>query len=1593
MEPKYDFFISHSSEDNEHARELKAILKKINRNWEIFLDCDLKKPPLQPEETWRGAMLDAAINSRYLIFLTSSVEYLKEGCGWVYKEISVFHDKKMTRIRDGREKFNVEYFGIFLCSVNFRSDLYDDKSHGTDYYSLFNERQHITLDEGESVRSAFDRIKEKVLHMTEKQDEYSPYILDLVEQRVKKNPDRFSMESIDDLLLPELYQGETQMEDAHPVGFEEFCKALKKNHAAILGEQGGCGKTTFMTRLFCHYLEQAKADKPDAMIPLFVDARDLKNQNRPILRYLAEKHFQKSVASEEANLDDPSKQFLRAFQNESDSPRYLLLIDGCNEIPGASMRKFHKELDEFGKDGMYSNVRLILSSRSIDEIRNDKIAMDVMHVAPLADKSVREYLCGKTNIPFLPAQATPDGKQFHHILKIPMFLRLYAESSLEGPVDSKGQLVQKYILRQEEKDQQSMETEQEMAFCTICLRHILPELAYRLVMGEQTHSRYSMTSDELKTIMREICEKLEAEETMDEYGDAYCELLDTYDISRRKPPQVKKDFVKYLTKTCKLLREVDEDRYEFVHQIYRDFFCGQYIERDIRRSLKNSTLCESLKTRDIEQSVGSFAAELLNEPKPFWNWDKNGTDYGEEGNSKLLAMLDNLRTSDDPDLALYTAGVIALLRIARNHDLSGINFSGLNLTRSDLRTCIFSKKSTKGWRAANFCGAVINPENLLTIQHNCSICAACANKNYLATLDVGGVIMLWDRSKPPMIPEKIIENAAYGFFKILFAPDGNSIYGVNDSRILRIPIPQSERGKAEPQLVLETNKRFWDIVLRNGGELYFTTAMNPYNPKPVSAPDCADQISTHFDARNSCASVNSAGTQLAYGFSMNKQSLRVYDYDQSENTWIKREIGYSLVSNRYTEEIEALLKEWGLYEAFVMDEDLSQMPDQRPRKLAELREMCRKGKTGSTMLGKSFQGYLSSILEALQEKKIDVSSAQRQAMYERCDVATERYLHMSQYAGAFFGRKNLQMRSVVYNDDDSRILIAYTELPDSTVNQKEKQSWVHVVSEMDLSTQDVYNYTRLRTKKMTYFNAQYVDGGILVTTHDRVTIFGLDGKETMQLVCNGAVDNYLERGGPKSGFFVFSEHNIYRLSKDGKCTLALNNALESKYLARIFWRGQDFLIDRAERNNGLHWCIDLRKHDMHKIGRHQWYSKDRYTFNGMTWLQLGKNTYHIQHGRLYRYFDGELRFEHDIPLRLFVRGCNFQKIEGNLAMPEYRQWLSDYGAITDPSPAHIHPRRRGIQSFTPSKDPFVEGARIDDPAVLFVEQDAENTNLFLDSDYSILEWTNWMKVTTPEIILRLMKAGCLVPSTEYEHSLPHISQRIEGYLCKKHILTKLREHTETQPYYKQSYGVSTTEGIYILWRGTDAEFVEPKAQPHPDEQELHRWLKTGNWFSQMAYRYAGRVTDHAFYSLFRSKYRLQAQAHLDACLVLGDQPFFAQPVLALDFPNTVQELRKKVASMCAVACGWQDLVRFGRCGIVHRMELSRVPVLVFIGNNLEHCKQIDAKIRDIDPRIRKLYTYDALLEDGYCGPVHFEFVNGQPYAVELEDLIHPDDSQ
>ncbi len=1590
MERINDFFISHNSDDKEHARALYNVLKAINPEWEIWLDCSDKRP-LEVEREWCDAMHKAAGASKYLIFVTSSPDYLKDGGGWVYEEVSYFHSRKATRIKRNAADRTIAYFGIFLGGCDLENELFNDPDKGATYNILYNSPQHLMLAEGESVEMAAERIRDKVMHlMSEKSSALAAELLDKVNSFAcerEKQDEMFSRTAICDRLIPPLAR-----EGDSDTDFDGLCDILSHSHVAIFSNEGGCGKTTLLTKLFYHYLDKAGlgGSAGETMIPIYIEAKTLSAENFLILRYISHTLYGEYTAMTDRFTGDTVKKIGNEFSLQTAQPGYLLLIDGYNEIPEASLSAFDKELKDFMPGGRYSNVRLVISSRESGTVFREE-AFCELRLEKLSNLTVSEYM--KEN----NAWHGKIEETLFDILKIPMYLKLYVETAANNQIHSKSDLLMEFVKWQSGKDAETSTTDRQKAQFHIMLYHILPLLAHRMAMTNQLSRGSAVDESELEEIF-ETCSSLIKETPYRKYfGSEYREMLRLSEFNTWDSFDIMDVSLSYFTQTCKLLRKSTDGRFDFIHQVYREFFCALFISEDIKRSASVRGRCMSLEPSELKPDIKEFVAGLLSESMPHYDKDNDRWEYSCNDDSYLIALMDISRETGQKDNPVYISNVVELLKYARRNNLSGCDFSGLDLTGCDLRTCLMYRRDSYGEYASSFAGAKINRENLLCGNHFSAITAACLNDEYLASADALGVIKLWSRDRRVSIPLKTLTDVRCNIKKLIFSPDGKALYAATPHEILEIELPEGDFAQVKPRVLYETSKILRDIRLGKDNEILFSTVFNSFNYKSISEPQAPDLHK--FRAISSCSAVNASGNQVAFGHIAGHKGLKIYNYSEEADEWIEQKVGYSLLLEQYIMEQEEALRSFGYYDVFPHDgDDAPLMSKGRSSYFIHLQLQF---EDRTHYHEEMPEKIIRRILKLLRVNGIMLNPDQLKEIWRIATEYKEKLEVLREENPLLLFVSGRKIESVAYREDADILLLSCINVFE--VNGKD--SYDSVVLELNTRT--------LETRAITRFGgvcglrAWYSGDGIIIGGEYRLSVYDLQGDKMKSISALSKKIYKVFQPEHSSSAFAAAYHFIYETDENGRCINCFNNSLGSYNVAYCMdENGERYLVRVSDLKKTAEekpkvTALKLSNGSYRTVPNCLTVCKERSTEESGRVAQM--------YSEKLVFFDNGIRTDElEICYKLFVCGCDFSGVRGTLANPHDLQLLYKYGAKTDivsheyegvqtdMGTAAVSDREfepESIDAVTPYiyrpgmsviKRNFYKQIKGKDKLVALKTWNriytgfCENRELEA-ADYSILEWVSKLSCVTSKMIYELMSAGIVEKPTRYEYLPEAVDARMAD--CLHHTFKLLIRYAFTDGETVEEPFIYTLTPFYGQALLLESAGEKPLKTDMEKTVLVRETMIRNAWFCTALNRSGGELVSHAFRTVFRTEDHADGVGRIDAYVKLNEQAFFVETFRKSLTDKKEENIANKVERLSLMATYFRHLMNGDNAE-----RLSVAPVLVMICEDYEHCREINRIICDIAPQVRKLFTYDTLIESG-ASDNHFEFINGEPFAVRLEDLV------
>ncbi len=1596
----------------------------------IFLDCSDEKP-LQNHSEWRPRIAKELDNSQHLIFITSNLDYTRKGNGWLFEEVSYFKNRQVSRNNNTDQDLYKSYFGIYLCECDFNS-LFSDPQHGSEYRMLYQSPEHLVLGSGATLEEAKERIKSKIntLLSADSSSEIASLILDKTRsfaQKKQQTDDMFSTNAIDERLLPTTWDGEQEL------NFEQLCNLVKGGHISLIGSEGGCGKTTILTKLFYTFLENCDAANSGSMIPLYIDAKSLLAENHRILRHLAKDLFDEYTAMTDRSTSKNVGLFDFEFSKKTDTPRYLLIIDGYNEIPQKDIDKFNAELLDFLPEGRYGNVRVVISGRQIDTSLPESVFRR-LEIQPLSASAISAYLRetglwkGKVE------------KALFTIMSIPMYLKMYAETAADDSIRNKSDLLCTFINRQHNKDASSAEDGETEALYSLFLDHILPLVAHSMITKNPGASTFLLSADELEDALADALETLTDKSYKKFCGQQYIELLRTARFANYDELDLSYMATKYFVRVCKMLRQDSEGNLDFVHQIYRDFFCAKFVSQQIRFSLKTNTVCTALSQTVFDSDIIGFITELLHEEHPFFNTEIARWDYSCNDRSEIVPLLDMFRGRTDTNAAVGVANITETLKRARCNDLSGLDFSGLDLTRTVLKTCRFYRYDEGGVYSTSFADSVINRENLFTENHFDEIIAACSCEDCIACIDSTGVIKLWERKRVVNFPLKIITDVRYPVRKMLFGPQKDKIFAMTDHEILEIPIPESFSSAAQPQCVFKTPKRLCDIMISKDGRLAFKTILNSFNFKYIDDPDAEDEC--RFYGINSGACVLSGAKRLAFGHIAGYEGLKIYDFCDEEGIWKERKFGYSAILDAFIAELEDFFRKQKIYYLFPTDNEY--YDKKRRTFFSYIQQQFEDCTHDHDRIPALIAKRCRERLEVRNEKTITLRQyqvAQLNEIVEKYELILKDRLQNDNLLMLLSGRR---ITRVSAKSNSNTILVSasidYAEkLKDQRKSKKlyKNKKYDSIVVELDTDTFETRFITRFIGDDT--LRACYCGDDILVLSKYHLTVFDKTGSDIAHVTsCPKPLRNFIVPENSKT-FYIVSSHFVYETDTDMHCVKSINNIFGNVNLCCAvstdggrYLTCKKFFADVTEEFSPK--AIDLSNGRQCNITVSPDTQYDIFPISDIA--VIGDMSFKVCSERLVSFKNMIKCDETDIPYKLFICGCDFTNVRGNITDPRYIQMINRMGGVTDDIEFPVITTSESTESFVPSSAPLVFPENIHEwhmPYTLcpnmtleedchfsdmvggnhlyvqktwdLINKGSYSTNDLEEADYSILEWINNFDFALAGMINDLVEAGIIASPTRFMD----VSKRLAGPLhrtfkfafrsrfCEDGVQRNFPVYTVCFPYgaklLQYMTGKMPKNQLFIQNNKVPAQNRIPgrrnefiSIDSFGKLKNIRQTLALNLWFSLTAKRHKDILNDYSLRTVFDTDNHFIGRANIHGYLQLGDRPFFAQAFRSLKDGQFDEETVDKVERMSLLSLYYPSLMRYSQ-----RLNiLKKQPVIVLIGESFEHCEELNRRVENLYPNVRKLFTFDTLLSSVEAfenAGNYFEFADGVPHSVKLEDVI------
>ena len=505
-----------------------------------------------------------------------------------------------------------------------------------------------------------------------------------------------------------------------------------KRHAVITGE-GGMGKTVSLLRLWKEYLDRA-----DMPVPIFMDLNKFNREFYPDIKNFIFKTYK--ISQHEFSL-------LENTVSQVDNrkiPSIILLLDGFNEVT-VNQKNLLYELDDIlSKQG----IQVVITSRfDIRSINNWMNTMSKLELQLLTKEQIKLYYTAKNNhFPFSINLST------QRLIQNPLMLSLYAGSNdiiqknknnnffkfknPDGSVQTVGELMWNFLETQFVKLFQNYMISEEMSYQYLIIKFILPFIAYEMEKSGQ----FFLSEDEIESVSNEACKLISKNSFWrifpSEFKKYRSFIENKLSLNKFDDNVKSKRFFEVIEpvlcdKFNFLLRDkfdfLMRNVYKFFHPIFRDFMAAMHCINDIYIALIIRELPKTLSAHMISFDVRRYIGEILQE----YNYqpcfiEEQGWYIKSQNNKSILEEILNL-SRNMFDLDSYH--LINLLEIWKEQrkELTGIDFSCLNLQNINLNNVRFSRLFKDKVLAAKFDGSIISKKTLFPIGHSDEITCLCFN--------------------------------------------------------------------------------------------------------------------------------------------------------------------------------------------------------------------------------------------------------------------------------------------------------------------------------------------------------------------------------------------------------------------------------------------------------------------------------------------------------------------------------------------------------------------------------------------------------------------------------------------------------------------------------------------------------------------------------------------------------------------------------------------------------------------------------------------------------------------------------------------------
>ncbi len=530
-----------------------------------------------------------------------------------------------------------------------------------------------------------------------------------------------------------------------PAGDDKAEKLINSDKNYLVYGDSGSGKTTLLMLMWNRMLERHKTDR-DAPVPLLISLsicpdcfgwRSGDPLESYILRALCVSCF--GAADFFSCPADVLSGIWEEFSKHSDHPEYCLLIDGLDESPSENRSRLIDELNRFSK---LDNIRLIVSSRSIESVLE---SFEPCRFVGVSENSIINYL-RKHGFSPTECSAISNNRTLLSLLCSPMYLSMAVQMKQSNisvaDITRSGQMLNRYFnsdipgriselqrLRRITRGR----SEQYNLQIDFIYNHLLPFIAFRLESSGTHILTRAQFEDAIHSALDENSGWFASEMFIGQKPEYADTILSLYCADSAL--KTKASVNRIARVICMALCLITEHNgcYEFINRTVESYFTAMHI-------------CSAL---ELSVCAGDYSA-LTDLCRIRWREDTMriaGDILYDTGSSAADRALDMLRGKSGQEYSSATAAIIGLV-LARDRTLDGKNLSSLDLSKctladasckgTSLERSILSDEVILGVGSNTYTSAV-SPDGscvfLMAGNGRCTVVDTAANERKRITLD------------------------------------------------------------------------------------------------------------------------------------------------------------------------------------------------------------------------------------------------------------------------------------------------------------------------------------------------------------------------------------------------------------------------------------------------------------------------------------------------------------------------------------------------------------------------------------------------------------------------------------------------------------------------------------------------------------------------------------------------------------------------------------------------------------------------------------------------------------------------------------------